>query len=73
MPILTIGEVDLFCSRSWLGPRHDRMVGCDQQQLGREAVSPWPYCSVCETYEGDADERTGTCGRRTCRPAAVPG
>jgi hypothetical protein len=23
--------------------------------------------------EGDADECTDTCGRRTCRPAAIPG
>jgi hypothetical protein len=28
---------------------HEHMVGRDQQQPDRLAVSPWPYRSVCET------------------------
>jgi len=26
---------------------HERVVGCGQQQPGREAVSSWPYRFVC--------------------------
>jgi hypothetical protein len=35
---------------------HERMVGCDQQQPGRPAVSPWPYRSV-----GETDQMKGGC------------
>jgi len=28
---------------------HGQMIGCDQQQPDRQAVSPWPYRSVCQT------------------------
>jgi hypothetical protein len=49
------------CADVGCGPIPDgclvmNLKGCDRQQPGRDAVSPWPYRSVCQT-----DKMKGGC------------